>query len=520
MMQSRKLLYTRLFNSEEKCPLDLREIADQILQKCDGLPLAVIAISGVLAGKRSKDQWERVKDSIGRGLRNSSIDTILSLSYLDLPPNLRTCLLYLSIFPEDHIIEKENLIRRWIGEGFIHQQESGELCFNELINRSLIQPAEIDDEFGCHAVKSCRVHDTLLDFIVSKAVEENFVTIIGVPGVNYDTRMKVRRLSLQNNGEIPADLVFSSARSLHVFGPKVKIPSVSQFWLLRVMDFDNCSQLKDDDVAGIGNLLHLKYLRLHARTLKALPEELARLPELQIDIHGCHEKLEIPETFQRLASNVALYAGRYDTVPDEMAAVQGLRVLEGLSIRLQSIEFLKGLGQLKNLRRLSYYHDGWWERLEQAASSACELGKAGLESLQLYIDFSRMVEFFEMDIWFRVPPYSLRELVVEGNYTTVVPSKKWMASLVNLEKLHLRICKMDEEDVKILAGLPCLRHLCIECVCPFEREDLYGEAASAAVKKAMEDRPTDLSEEEAEAAVKKAMEDHPNRPSFVWTYDR
>jgi len=214
MVHSRQLLFTRLFNSKEKCPSDLEEISDQILGKCAGLPLAIIAISGVLANKTSKkDEWERVKDSIGRALRNSSNDTmmnIISLSYLDLPPYLRTCLLYLSIFPEDHIINKDNLIRRWIGEGFIPTRpgytvhESGERCFNELINSSLIQPAEIDRAFGGNEVKSCRVHDTVHDFIVSKAVEENFVTIIGVPGVvNPDPPNKARRLSLQKNGEIP-----------------------------------------------------------------------------------------------------------------------------------------------------------------------------------------------------------------------------------------------------------------------------------------------------------------------------
>lgn len=228
----------------------LEGISDQILDKCAGLPLAIIVISGVLAHWTSeKELWEQVKDSIGHALRNSTIEdmvNIISLSYMDLPPHLKTCLLYLSIFPKDHAIEKENLIRRWIGEGFIHKRdgytlhESGEMCFNELINRSLIHPTEIDRIFG-DEVKSCRLHDTVFDFIVSKAVEENFVTIIGVPSVvNPDPKGKVRRVSLQNDGEIPPGLDVSHARSLHVFGRNAKIPSLLECLLLRVLDFNEC----------------------------------------------------------------------------------------------------------------------------------------------------------------------------------------------------------------------------------------------------------------------------------------
>ncbi|XP_073358375.1 disease resistance protein RGA5-like [Aegilops tauschii subsp. strangulata] len=72
---------------------------------------------------KTNDIWNKVKDSIGRVLkRDPSVDRmiqILSLSYFDLPPHLKGCLLYLSVFPEDSIIEKKGLIRRWIAEGFV-----------------------------------------------------------------------------------------------------------------------------------------------------------------------------------------------------------------------------------------------------------------------------------------------------------------------------------------------------------------------------------------------------------------
>lgn len=521
MMQSRQLFYTRLFNSEEECPSDLKEISVQILEKCAGLPLAIIAISGVLADKISrKDQWRRVKDSIGRALRNSSVETIISLSYLDLPPHLRTCLLYLSIFPEDHIINKDNLIRRWIGEGFIHQQkgphrqgdptpyELGEKCFTDLINRSLIQPAEIDGSFGGNEVDSCRVHDMVLDFVVAKAVEENFVTIIGVPGVvNPDPENnKVRRLSLQKDGEIPPGLVLSHARSLHVFGGSVKIPSLSEFQLLRVLDYEECGQLEDDNLAGIGDLLHLKYLRFrNAHSVTELPKELARLQHLEIDIAQDYrhtEGMKIPEIVRnQLGCYVTVFADYYEALPDEIADTQGLRVLENLSVYNQSIEFLEGLGMLKNLRKLGihfeshYADDDWEEQQEAAVLSLWQLGGASLESLYLFIK-DEDADYNEGPIleeeWFSCPPCGIRELVIDGYSLTTFP--EWLESFDKLEKLSLPVSDIGEKGVEILGALPSLSYLIIKWA-----TDSDGG-------------------EEMEAATRRAMEAHPNRPTLVWRY--
>jgi hypothetical protein len=109
---SQKLLYNTIFGSEEKDNNDnkqylaeeLAEVSHTMLKKCAGVPLAIISIASLLRSKgRSKTEWCNVCNSIGTGLENSldvkNMRKILSFRYYDLPYHLRTCLLYLSVFP-------------------------------------------------------------------------------------------------------------------------------------------------------------------------------------------------------------------------------------------------------------------------------------------------------------------------------------------------------------------------------------------------------------------------------------
>jgi disease resistance protein RPM1 len=103
---SRRLFLGRIFGSEEACPHNLRGISVKILKKCGGLPLALISTSSLLAseGTEKMERWEHVRTSLGSG-SNISLNRmrqILNLSYTDLPCHLKTCLLYIGMYPEDY----------------------------------------------------------------------------------------------------------------------------------------------------------------------------------------------------------------------------------------------------------------------------------------------------------------------------------------------------------------------------------------------------------------------------------
>nr|UBY06947.1 NBS-LRR disease resistance protein [Dasypyrum villosum] len=476
MVHSRQLFYTRLFNSEEKCPPYLKKVSEHILRKCDGLPLAIIAISGLLANiERAEGPWKQVEDSIGRALqRNPSVEgmmKILSLSYFELPAHLKSCLLCLGIFPEDSVIKKKGLINRWIAERLIHTEagysttyEFGERCFNELINRSLMQPRETEID---GTVKSCRLHDTILDFIISKSIEENFVTLLGVPCLTVGTQSKVRRLSLQAGKQkeliVPRGLVLSHVRSLDVFGESVKIPSMGKFRHLRFLDFEDCEQLENHHLENIGRLFQLRYMSLYGvKKVSKLPEQIGRLLCLEIlDLRGT-SVYELPTSIVNLKRLVHLLVDNDVTLRCGISELQALEKLKRVRVYNQSFNFLQEFGQLQSLKVLSLDFE------DSISSDNVNAEKESKKDI-IVASLKNLGNLLSLTVWYGPEllgeslcpmPLSLRKLTAWRSSIPHVP--KWVGSLVNLQKLRLELVRPEQKDFYILGGLPVLRYLILK----------------------------------------------------------
>ena len=107
-------------------PHELNELSNSIIKRCGGLPLAIVTIGGLLSTKQKvESEWIKFLDSLTLDLESNphlqDITKILSLSYIDLPYNLKACFLYFGMFPEDYFINSAKLIRLWIAEGFVKE---------------------------------------------------------------------------------------------------------------------------------------------------------------------------------------------------------------------------------------------------------------------------------------------------------------------------------------------------------------------------------------------------------------
>jgi Leucine-rich repeat (LRR) protein len=335
----------------------LKEASIDILKKCRGLPLAINAISSLLATTReTKEEWDRVRHSIRSSKAKSDIietmNYILSLSYLDLPHHLRSCLLYLALFHEDELIKRQRLVRRWISEGFIHGEsgqdlmELGEEYFHELVNRSLIQPENIGYDGKAEV---CRVHDTILDFLIDKSSEENFCTV-RIKQCNPDGI--VRRLSLMgtDDEEIVEQLDLSQARSIGAFVGIRRLPAHAKSKSLRVLDLRDCRNLGNHHIKGIERLYQLRYLDISFTGITELPREIGDLMYLETLVTYGSDLHELPESATRLRRLARLFVGSGCKLPDGWGNLVNLQELE--KIDALQLKHAEELGKLTNLRKL------------------------------------------------------------------------------------------------------------------------------------------------------------------------
>ncbi|THG09245.1 putative disease resistance RPP13-like protein 3 [Camellia sinensis] len=127
--ESWELLQRKVFHNES-CPPKLIEIGKQIMKKCEGLPLAIAIIAGLLAKNiKTQESWKQVAQSVSSYIvsaPNQYLDT-LALSYNHLPRHLKPCFLYLGAFPEDQAIPVQKLICLLVTEGFIRKIEQRSL---------------------------------------------------------------------------------------------------------------------------------------------------------------------------------------------------------------------------------------------------------------------------------------------------------------------------------------------------------------------------------------------------------
>uniref|UniRef100_A0A453AH63 AAA+ ATPase domain-containing protein n=1 Tax=Aegilops tauschii subsp. strangulata TaxID=200361 RepID=A0A453AH63_AEGTS len=542
---SEELFYKILSDGKGKCPYDQpSEVSKKFLQKCAGVPLAIIAIASLLRDK-PMENWSTLYSSIGFGNGdNKDIDDmrrILMFSYDDLPYHLRPCLLHLSIFPEDALIMKDTLIWMWVAEGFVHEEpgiglfEIGERYFNDLVNRSMLLPVERKQD---NAIDACRVHDMVLDIICLLSKEQNFVTILDSNGKYSSSQSKARRLAVQTRDEEQHNHLVNKSmpklRSCYASMCHISMmPSLSCFQVLRVLDMKNCKFLENCHLEHLGKSHLLRYLSLENTNISELPKDIGDLKFLQtLDLRNCKIK-GLPQSTSLLRKLKCLRVGsdlwcnhRIEHIDIEAPNwIGNLTSLEELSLKISGefSTFVEGLGKLTELRVLDcHLRGGLDDRSKKTfVGSVCKLKKIQILHLEGLYGWSEL----EADTYWAgyKPPRGLRDLSMSSTFSRL-PAWINSSQLPNLSKLKLDLYHFEEPDVVNLGGLPKL------CDMGSLWIDSYIEFPDGAFPKLSTlvnlpslrwvfanidchgARASDV--EKMEAAVRQAIDNHPNHPTL------
>ncbi|KAG7942219.1 hypothetical protein I3843_16G090100 [Carya illinoinensis] len=132
---------------------DLKDIGEEIVKRCKGLPLAIKTVGGLLRSTQDRNEWDKVlKNKIWDiPAERSNIAPALMLSYHHLPSHLKRCFAYCSILPKDYEFMKEEVYLLWMAEGLIQPLENegeiedlGREYFDNLLSRSFFQESRIN----------------------------------------------------------------------------------------------------------------------------------------------------------------------------------------------------------------------------------------------------------------------------------------------------------------------------------------------------------------------------------------
>ncbi|XP_057767419.1 putative late blight resistance protein homolog R1A-10 [Salvia miltiorrhiza] len=307
--ESWELLQLKVFGKLDECPPELEEIGSVIAKQCEGIPLAMVVMAGILVEKHPKTsdmktQWESISASLSMYIKyDNVVENIIALSYDQLPRGSRDCFLYLGVFPENAEIPAWKLIRLWVAEGFIQRnkekalEEVAEDILRDLVRRNLVV---VDKTTARGDARTCRVHDMIREFCRNEAAvtrhnlfQEVERSSEGVFHPSASGIRSCRRLCIHSNvvdflrrktkGPWIVSFLCFSKEAMDL--PAEHTSSIpDSFNLLRVLDVNPIKFTKFP--LKLTQLTHLRYISLSGDSLTSLPKaafELWNLQTIRVD---------------------------------------------------------------------------------------------------------------------------------------------------------------------------------------------------------------------------------------------
>ncbi|KAG8388621.1 hypothetical protein BUALT_Bualt02G0144500 [Buddleja alternifolia] len=170
-----------LFNekvfSKDSCQLELEKAGKKIVENCEGLPLAIIAVGKHLSmAEKTIEYWNKVAEQKVE-VFNEEDEKVLYLSYNYLPEHLKACFLYTGLFPHDYEISMSKIIMLWSAEGFLEPdarkttEDIARDCLEDLVSSNLLL---VRQRGLSGRIKTCGLHYVFQIFVLRKPRKRSF----------------------------------------------------------------------------------------------------------------------------------------------------------------------------------------------------------------------------------------------------------------------------------------------------------------------------------------------------------
>ncbi|CAN6703241.1 unnamed protein product [Malus baccata var. baccata] len=469
----------------------IKAVGEEVARKCQGVPLAIRTMGGMLFAKDDETDWLNFKEKKLSKINQEENDILptLKLSYDVLPSHLKHCFAYCSLFPPDYEISVPRLIRLWVIQGFIKSSDENECLedvayeyYRELFCRSFFQEEE-KDEVG--TIKSCKMHDLMNELAI-------LVSGVGSAIVDLDQKNfheKLRHVSFNFHidslkWEVPTFLL--KAKKMRTFvSPCLKYSSdidgslcnslcatiVSNFKSLRMLSLNKLGITTLPKC--LKKMKHLRYLDLSRNPMEGLPDWIVGLSNLEtLDLSYCWKLVELPRDIKKMINLRHLILEGCDgltRMPRGIGELNGVCTLNRFVLSESNCLWRggsAGLGELESLKELRGDLEIRNLRYEKDVVSEPNVGtplkkKQHLRSLKLWwergedvnaVDEEDIIKSMEV-----LQPHSnLKKLFVE--FYGGVRFASWFSSLINIVNLKFDNCKRCQH-LPPLDHLPSLKSL-------------------------------------------------------------
>jgi NB-ARC domain len=423
----------------------IERIGDEIVQKLDGSPMSVQFVGMQLGKRQNAIFWRGVAENENL----SSIMESLMWSFQQLDEKFQRCFLYCGIFPKGYEFVVSELVQLWIAEGFVKNEDNGEVVFNELLSASFFQVSN-----GSSNHISYKMHDLVHDLAEVLSNGDTF-RIEDEKAIIIPSTTRYLSVFIENIEEHKSNI--SKLENLHtLILLKESSSDLNRFFAelfvklrkLRVLLLNGGVTTLTEHA---GNLKHLRYLNLASTGITELPSSICKLYNLQLLKLNTYID-NLPNYITHLVKLQYLQA--YDSTNQTTIQTPSIPYLSRLTLLRQLEEFqvkkvdgykLGQLGNLNDLQGTLKLKNLENVESKEEAMEACLNNKKNIEELHLlWGDDTKENLKLEVEVMesLRLPP-NLKRLAIKKYKNAKFPSWVLDQSVIeNLEYLHL--CKCDD----------------------------------------------------------------------------